>query len=32
MPSGLVIIHLGLELIKLITPSYQIKFLTGHTL
>ena len=26
------IIQLGLELISLITPSYQIKILTGHTL
>ena len=32
MPLGLGIMHLGLELISLITPSYQIKILTGHTL
>ena len=32
MPLGLGIIKLGLELINLITPSYQIKIVTGHTL
>ena len=32
MPLGLGILHLGLELINLITPSYQIKISTGHTL
>ena len=31
MPLGLRVLQLGLELIKLITPSYQIKILTGHT-
>ena len=32
IPLGLGIMQLGLELINLITPSYQIKILTGHTL
>ena len=32
MPLGLGIMQLGLELINLIIPSYQIKILTGHTL
>ena len=32
MPLGLEIMQLGLELTNLITPSYQIKILTGHTL
>ena len=32
MPLGLGIMQLGLELINLITSSYQIKILTGHTL
>ena len=32
MPSGPRIMQLGLELISLITPSCQIKVLTGHTL
>ena len=32
MPLVLGIMHLGLELINLISPSYQIKILTGHTL
>ena len=32
MSLGLGIMQLGLELINLITPSYQIKILTGHTL
>ena len=32
MPSGPRIMQLGLELINLIIPSYQIKILTGHTL
>ena len=32
MPLGLRIIQLGSEMINLITPSYQIKILTGHTL
>ena len=32
MPLGLGIMQLGLELINLIAPSYQIKILTGHTL
>ena len=32
MPSGPRIMQLGLELINLINPSYQIKILTGHTL
>ena len=31
MPLGLGIMQLGLELINLITPSYQIKILTGYT-
>ena len=32
MPLGLGIMQFGFELINLITPSYQIKILTGHTL
>ena len=32
MPSGPRIMQLGLELINLITLSYQTKILTGHTL
>ena len=32
MPLGLGIMQFGLELINLITPSYQINTLTGHTL
>ena len=32
MPLGLRIMQLGLDMINLITPSYQIKILTGHTL
>ena len=32
MPLGLRTMQLGLELINLTTPSYQIKILTGHTL
>ena len=31
MPSGPRIMQLGLETINLITPSYQIKILTGYT-
>ena len=32
LPLELGIMQLGLDLINLITPSYQIKILTGHTL
>ena len=32
IPSGPRIMQLGLELINLITPSYQIKIMTVHTL
>ena len=32
MSLGLGIMELGLQLINLIPPSYQIKILTGHTL
>ena len=32
MPLGLRIMQLGLDFINWITPSYQIKILTGHTL